>query len=116
MLKKKSKPVTETKEPQIQSPVEHKFTKNGNSAAGIKKIYCNLLKNRKPSRLICRRQNRNTEIPKPNEELIWDIPISIVEDTIIEAVKIIEEEMILPAEAVEILRIRVKRTKLLILH
>lgn len=39
----------------------------------------------------------------PKEELVWDIPISIVEDTIIEAVQIVEEEMILPAEAVEIL-------------
>ncbi|CAN5375300.1 hypothetical protein BH20ACI1_BH20ACI1_30860 [soil metagenome] len=37
------------------------------------------------------------------EEIVWDIPIDIVEDTIIEAVQIIEEEMILPAEAVEIL-------------
>ncbi len=44
-----------------------------------------------------------TETETPREELVWDIPISIVEDTVIEAVQIIEEEMILPAEAVEIL-------------
>ncbi|HEY0429368.1 MAG TPA: hypothetical protein VGC76_16420 [Pyrinomonadaceae bacterium] len=42
-------------------------------------------------------------IPKPNEELVWDIPIDIVEEPIIEEVQILEEEMILPAEAVEII-------------
>jgi hypothetical protein len=42
------------------------------------------------------------EIPKPKEELVWDIPINIVEEPIIEEVRIVEEEMILPAEAVEI--------------
>jgi hypothetical protein len=43
------------------------------------------------------------EIPKPKDELVWDIPISVVEEMIIEAVQIVEEEMILPAEAVEII-------------
>lgn len=43
------------------------------------------------------------KIPKPAEEIVWDIPINIVEDPIIEEVQIVEEEMILPAEAVEIL-------------
>lgn len=43
------------------------------------------------------------KIPKPAEELVWDIPINIVEETIIEEVQIVEEEMILPAEAVEII-------------
>ncbi|MGI8640196.1 MAG: hypothetical protein ACR2MG_09570 [Pyrinomonadaceae bacterium] len=43
------------------------------------------------------------EIPKPKDELVWDIPISVVDEMIIEAVQIVEEEMILPAEAVEII-------------
>ena len=43
------------------------------------------------------------EIPKPMDELVWDIPISVVEEPYIEAVQIVEEEMILPAEAVEII-------------
>jgi len=43
------------------------------------------------------------EIPKPTDELVWDIPISVVEEPFIEAVQIVEEEMILPAEAVEII-------------
>jgi hypothetical protein len=42
-------------------------------------------------------------IPKPKDELVWDIPIDIVEEPIIEEVQIIEEELILPAEAVEII-------------
>jgi len=46
--------------------------------------------------------DEKTEIPKPKEELVLDIPIDIVEEPIIEEVKIVEEEMILPAEAVEI--------------
>ncbi len=38
------------------------------------------------------------------EEIIWDFPISIVEEEpVIEGVQIVEEEMILPAEAVEII-------------
>ncbi len=49
--------------------------------------------------------NNAIEIPKPTGELVWDIPISVVDETIIEigAVQIVEEEMILPAEAVEII-------------
>lgn len=43
-----------------------------------------------------------TEIPRPTEELIWDIPIDVIEEFIIDGVQIVEEEMILPAEAVEI--------------
>lgn len=45
------------------------------------------------------------EIPKPTGELVWDIPISVLDEPIIEigAVQIVEEEMILPAEAVEII-------------
>lgn len=41
-------------------------------------------------------------IPKPNEELVWDIPIDVLEEPIIEEVQVVEEETILPAEAVEI--------------
>ncbi len=43
-----------------------------------------------------------TEIPRPTEELVWDIPIDVIEEFIFEEVQIVEEEMILPAEAVEI--------------
>ncbi len=42
------------------------------------------------------------DAPKPKDEKVWDIPIDIVEEPIIEEVRIVEEEMILPAEAVEI--------------
>ncbi|MET0754180.1 MAG: hypothetical protein ABWZ66_12440 [Pyrinomonadaceae bacterium] len=42
------------------------------------------------------------QIPKSAEDLVWDIPINVVEETIIEEVQIVEEEVILPAEAVEI--------------
>ena len=44
----------------------------------------------------------DVRIPKPNEELVWDIPIDVLEEPIIEEVQIVEEETILPAEAVEI--------------
>ncbi len=40
---------------------------------------------------------------KLKDELIWDIPIDIVEEHFIEAIRVIEEEIILPAEAVEII-------------
>ncbi|HXG86383.1 MAG TPA: hypothetical protein VNI84_20360, partial [Pyrinomonadaceae bacterium] len=40
----------------------------------------------------------------PKEDIIWDFPISIVEDEpLVEAVQIVEEEVLLPAEAVEII-------------
>ncbi len=48
-------------------------------------------------------ENFVAEIPKPTDELVWDIPISVIEEPLIEAVQIVEEEMILPAEAVEII-------------
>lgn len=42
--------------------------------------------------------------PKLKDEIIWDFPINILEDEpIIEAVQIVEEEVLLPAEAVEII-------------
>jgi hypothetical protein len=34
---------------------------------------------------------------------VWDIPLQIVEEPLVEVVEIVEEELILPAEAVEIL-------------
>ncbi len=55
----------------------------------------------KPAPII--EEKSETQIPKPAEELIWDIPIDVVEDFIFEGVQIVEEEMILPAEAVEII-------------
>ena len=43
------------------------------------------------------------KIPKPKDELVWELPVKVLaSEPIIEAVEIIEEEMILPAEAVEI--------------
>lgn len=47
-------------------------------------------------------EKTDAKIPRPAEDLVWDIPINVVEEPIIEAVQIIEEETILPAEAVEI--------------
>ncbi len=42
--------------------------------------------------------------PKPKDEVVWGFPVSILEDEpIIEAVQIVEEEMLLPDEAVEII-------------
>lgn len=44
------------------------------------------------------------KIQKPKDEIIWDFPIGIIEDEpIIEAIQIVEEEVLLPAEAVEII-------------
>lgn len=54
----------------------------------------------KPTPIIA--EKPEVQIPKPAEELVWDIPIDVVEEFIFEGVQIIEEEMILPAEAVEI--------------
>jgi hypothetical protein len=48
-------------------------------------------------------EKAQAKIPKPSEELVWDIPINIVSEPIIEEVQIVEEETILPAEAVEII-------------
>jgi hypothetical protein len=48
-------------------------------------------------------EKAQAKIPKPSEELVWDIPINIVYEPIIEEVQIVEEETILPAEAVEII-------------
>lgn len=37
------------------------------------------------------------------EEPIWDIPLRIIEEPVVEVVEVVEEEMILPSEAVEII-------------
>ena len=42
-------------------------------------------------------------IAPSGEDTVWDIPLKIVEEPIVEVVRIVEEETILPAEAVEIL-------------
>ena len=46
---------------------------------------------------------KNEFVSKPAHDLIWDVPVSVVEETIIEAVQIVEEDLILSAEAVEII-------------
>lgn len=40
---------------------------------------------------------------KPDEEMVWDVPIDIVEEMLVEAVHIIDEDLILSDEAVEII-------------
>lgn len=42
---------------------------------------------------------------KPQDDLIWDLPIIVLEDDelIVEAVQIVEEDLILPADAVEVI-------------
>lgn len=46
------------------------------------------------------------EIPKPSEQPVWDIPViedvTIVEDVYVDQLQIIEEEIMLPSDAVEI--------------
>lgn len=39
----------------------------------------------------------------PPEDRVWDIPIEVVEDIVIEEVRIVEEETMLPAEAVAVI-------------
>lgn len=104
IAQKEVKTVSEVKEPKLQLPVETKFIKPEISPP-IKEAFPQTLK--KPESIIFdlppAKEKTETELSKLKEELVWDIPISIVEDTIIEAIQIIEEEIILPAEAVEIL-------------
>jgi len=62
---------------------------------------------------ILKEKSRLTEKPQPFrqperidigvEERFWDLPLEIVEEPLLEFVEIVEEEMILPAEAVEII-------------
>jgi hypothetical protein len=42
-------------------------------------------------------------IPKPDGEPIWNVAVKVVEETVIDEVQILEEETILPDEAVEII-------------
>jgi hypothetical protein len=46
---------------------------------------------------------KNEAVSKPKNEMVWDVPISIVEEPFVEAVQIVEEELILSDEAVEII-------------
>lgn len=58
-----------------------------------------------PSILKERFQQFETPIGRdaPPVESVWDIPLKIVEEPLVEVVEIVEEEAILPAEAVEII-------------
>ncbi len=42
-------------------------------------------------------------VSKPKPETVWDVPISIIEESIVEVVQLAEEDLILSAEAVEII-------------
>ncbi len=100
VAQKEVKNVSETRESKFQLPVESKVAKTEIPPPGKE----NLPQSAKKTEVITfdlPKAQTDTEIPK--EELVWDIPISVVEDTIIEAVQIVEEELILPAEAVEIM-------------
>lgn len=57
-------------------------------------------------------KNEFESFSKQIEEIIWDIPINIVEEPIIEAVQIIEEEFILSNEAVEIITASIKKEQI----
>ena len=46
---------------------------------------------------------KNEFVAKQKNEMVWDVPISILEEPIVEAVQIVEEELILSDEAVEII-------------
>ena len=46
---------------------------------------------------------RNEFVSNPKDEMVWDVPISVLEEPIIETAGVVEEEFILPAEAVEII-------------
>ena len=48
-------------------------------------------------------EHPNKLVIPPTEETVWDIPLKILEEPVVEVVEVIEEEVILPAEAVEIL-------------
>jgi len=55
-------------------------------------------------KIISEEKNGTKKNAPDEQEIIWDFPISIVEDEpLIEAVQIVEEEVLLPAEAVEII-------------
>ena len=102
VAQKEVKTVSEVKESVVSLPIETKFEKvEIPSLPSIKETPP--VKKSDVITFELPKTKTEYEIPKPKDELIWDIPISIVEETIIEAVQIIEEEMILPAEAVEIL-------------
>ena len=46
---------------------------------------------------------KNEFVSKPNDELIWDVPIDVIDETIIDIIEIADEDLILSDEAVEII-------------
>ena len=106
IAQKEVKSVSEIITPKIQLPIEVK-TEKSKAAPPVffKESFPSADKKSEPIKfdLPPAKPETATNPLEKLEEIVWDIPIDIVEDTIIEAVQIIEEEMILPAEAVEIL-------------
>ena len=62
-----------------------------------------ILKKKSPVEQPVSEEHPNKLVIPPAEETIWDIPLKILEEPVVEIVEVVEEEMILPAEAVEIL-------------
>lgn len=103
IAQKEVKPVSEIIAPKIQTPIEIKTEKSA-SPVLFKEPIPSADKKIEPVKFDLPPLKPERKAPETLEEIVWDIPINIVEDTmIVEAVQIIEEEMILPAEAVEIL-------------
>jgi hypothetical protein len=46
---------------------------------------------------------KNEFVSKPNDELIWDVPIDVIDETLIDVIQIADEDLILSEEAVEII-------------
>jgi hypothetical protein len=64
------------------------------------------------SKTLINARNEFESFSKQIEEIIWDIPLSIIEEPIIEAVQIVEEEFILSGEAVEIITASPKKEQI----
>lgn len=96
---KEIKSVDEITKPKIQTPIEVKTEKSAPTAL-FKEPIPSADKKIESAKFDLPPVKTETKAPETLEEIVWDIPIDIVEDTIVEAVQIIEEEMILPAEAV----------------
>ena len=62
-----------------------------------------ILKKKSPIEQPVSEEYPNKLVIPPAEETIWDIPLKILDESGVEIVEVVEEEMILPAEAVEIL-------------
>jgi hypothetical protein len=96
IAQKEIKPAVEPKAPEPKAP-ERKEPEKEKTPKSIPPPQ--FLKEKMPAVVEAKIEAR---IPKPSEELVWDIPIDVLEEPIIEEVRIVEEETILPAEAVEI--------------